>query len=179
MKYPLNHWYVIQTIVNKEKRVKEKIEKLKIEKLRALLPLRKLCIRKKGELHWDLKSLFPGYFFINKKLQLTDIKNISRLNGVIRILSNSKKPVQVPTSDMELILSMINEQDQIPESRIFYKNDRVVVKAGPLMNMEGRITSVDKRKKRITIRLPFFNTYKNVQFSFEVIESVNQSQIKK
>ena len=73
---------------------------------------------------------------------------------------------------MKFILSMVDHENVIPESKIFYENDRVVVKAGPLMNMEGRIIAVDKRKKRIKIRLPFFNTYKNIQFSFELIEKV-------
>ena len=169
MKYSLKNWYVIQTIVKKEKSIKEKIEKLTIEKLQTLLPLRKLCIRRKGNLLWELKSLFPGYFFINKELEPIDIKKITRLNGVVKILPNFKNPVTVPEDDMKLILSLMDNNEEIPESQIFYENDRVVVKAGPLMNMEGRIISVEKRKKRITIRLPFFNTYKDVQFSFELI----------
>lgn len=174
MEYSLNNWYVIQTIVNKEKKVIKKVEKLKIEDLQTLLPLRKLCIKKQGRFSWDMQSLFPGYFFLNKKLQSADIKKLCRLDGVVRILASSKNPVPVPENDMKLVLSMMDSEGHIPESRVFYENDRAVIKAGPLMNMEGRIVAVDKRKKRITIRLPFFNTYKDVQFSFELIEKAIQ-----
>ncbi len=169
MKYSLKNWYVVQTIANKEISVKNKLEKLKIDSLLTLLPLRKLCIKRKGKFFWDLKSLFPGYFFINKQLKETDIKMIIQLNGVIKILKNMKSPTKVPENEMKLILNMMDKDEHIPESRIFFKNDRVIVKAGPLMNMEGFIISVDRRKKRITVRLPFFNTYKNIQLSFELI----------
>lgn len=172
MKYVLNNWYVIQTIVRKENKTKDRIEKLKMEELQALLPLRKLSIRRKGDYYWDLKPLFPGYFFINKILRPVDIKIITRLDGVVKILANSRNPKPVPEGDMKLILSMIDHQGLISESKVLYENDRVVVKAGPLMDMEGRIIAVDKRKKRIKIRLPFFNTFKDVQFSFEVVEKV-------
>ena len=172
MKYDLNNWYVIQTIVRKENKIRDKIEKLKIEELQTLLPLRKLSIRRKGKYFWDLRPLFPGYFFINITLHPGDIKRITRLDGVVKILANSRNPKPVPEEDMKLILSMINHEGLIPESKVFYENDRVVVKAGPLMDMEGRIIAVDKRKKRIKIRLPFFNTFKDVQFSFEVVEKV-------
>ena len=38
MRYDLNNWYVIQTIVRKENRIKDKVEKLQIEELQVLLP---------------------------------------------------------------------------------------------------------------------------------------------
>ncbi len=174
MDYPLINWYVIQTIVNKEKSIKNRIDKLKIDNLITLLPLRKLCIKRKGKFSWELKNLFPGYFFINKKLESIDVKKISKLNGVVKILQNYKNPTIVPVEDMKLILSLLDNNAHIPESKVFYENDRVIIKAGPLMNMEGRIIAVDKRKKRITIRLPFFNTIKDIQFSFELIEKVNE-----
>ena len=170
MKYHLNHWYVIQTIVNKEKIIKEKINKLQIEKLQTLLPFRKLWIKRKGRFQYDYKPLFPGYFFINKEIEPLDIKIIKKIDGVVKILGNSEGPVQVPEDDMKLILIMIDNENYIPESIVFYEKDKIMVKAGPLMNMEGRIISVDKRKRRIKVRLPFFNTYKEVQMSFEVIQ---------
>jgi transcriptional antiterminator NusG len=172
MQYPLDNWYIVQTLVNKEKNSILKIDKLNIEGMTTLLPFRKLCIKRKRELKWELKPLFPGYIFLNKKIEPSDIKQISRLQGVVRILAGYNDPVQVPTDDMELIFSMINEENQIPESKVFYENDRVVVKAGPLMNMEGQIIHVDKRRKRLTLRMPFFNTHKDVQFSLEVVEKV-------
>jgi len=170
MKYPLNNWYVVQTIARKEKKTREKIEKLQIEKLQTMLPLRKLWIKRRGKFSLDYKPLFPGYFFINKKLNSSDVKRISRVDGVVKILASRQRIVSVPEKEMGLIISLIREDEIIPESKIFYKNEKVMVKAGPLVNMEGRIIAVDKRKKRIKLRLPFFNTFKDVQLSFELVE---------
>ncbi|MDD5067969.1 MAG: antiterminator LoaP [bacterium] len=165
---------MIQTFVNKEKETVRKIEKLQIERLGTLLPLRKLCIKRKGQFYWELKPLFPGYLFINKELEALDIKKIIRLNHVIKILRNVKNPAMVPEKDMHLILSMMDENTQIPESSVFFLDDRVKIAAGPLKNLEGLITAVDKRKKRITVRLPFFNTHKNVQFSYELVDKIKE-----
>lgn len=174
MNYPLRNWYVVQTFVNREKETLRRIERLDVEGLTTLLPLRKLCIKRRGEFLWEYKPLYAGYFFINKKLAPADIVRITRLNRVIRILRSRKNPVMVPEKEMKLIFSLIDENKRIGESRAFLVNDRVKIIAGPLKNMEGAITAVDKRRKRITVRLPFFNTDRNVQFSFELVDRLEE-----
>ena len=98
------------------------------------------------------------------------MKAIRRVPGVIRILGNKKSPQEVPPEEMKVIFSLMQEQDIIPPSQAFFVNERIKIVGGPLCGMEGKIVSVDKRKKRVKIKLPFFNTYKEVYLSFELIE---------
>lgn len=172
MSYPLKNWYIIQTFVNKESSIKQKVEKLHIEDLITLLPLRKLCEKRKGIFKWVLRPLFPGYFFFNKLLDTTDIKLISHTAGIVRILQNNKKVTPVPVKDMEFILSLLDQDNNIPESQAVMVDDKVKITAGPLINQEGRVISVEKRRQRITVRIPFFNTYKDVQFSIDIVNKI-------
>ncbi|MBU1077516.1 MAG: transcription termination/antitermination NusG family protein, partial [Spirochaetes bacterium] len=48
MEYPLTNWYVVQTISKQENNVKKKVDKIKLEGLITLLPMRRLCIKRKG-----------------------------------------------------------------------------------------------------------------------------------
>jgi len=166
----LRNWYVIQTRAGNEEKVKKKLEKQKIENLLTLLPKRKLWIRRKGDFFYELKPLFPGYFFIQAKMDPLTVKAIKKVSGVIRILGNKKSPQEVPPEEMKIIFSLMQEQNIIPPSQAFFVNERIKIIAGPLADMEGRIVSVDKRKKRVKIKLPFFNTYKEVYLSFELVE---------
>ena len=172
MSYPLKNWYIIQTFVNKENLIKRKVEKLQIEDLLILLPLRKLCEKRKGVFKWVLKPLFPGYFFINKMVDMLEVKLITKIDGVIKILQNNKKIIPVPEKDMEFILSLLDTENNIPESQGFMVDDKVKITAGPLINQEGRVMAVEKRRNRITVRIPFFNTYKDVQFSIDIINKL-------
>jgi len=171
-KWDLNNWYVIQTKASNEEKVKRKVEKSKIENIITLLPKRKLWIRRKGEFFYELKPLFSGYFFIQVKMDPLIAKRIKKVPGVIRILGNQGVPKAVPPKEMAIIFSLMQEEDTIPPSKAFFINDRVKILAGPLFGMEGKIVAVDKRKRRIKIKLPLFNTYKEVYLSFEVVEKI-------
>ncbi|MBN1897420.1 MAG: antiterminator LoaP [Spirochaetes bacterium] len=169
-KYSLINWYVIQTRSGFEHKVKDRIEKTKIDNLLTLLPKRKLWIRRKGNFFYEIKPLFPGYFFIQVKMDPLIARSLKKVSGVLRILGNQGKPKTVPSKEMKIILSLMLHNQIIPPSKIFFLNERVKVIAGPLFGMEGKIVSVDRRKKRIKIRLPFFNVYKDVYLGFELVE---------
>lgn len=167
----LLNWYVAQTKAGDEKKIKTKVEKLNLKGLKTFLPQRKLIIRKRGEFLYELKPLFPGYFFINIEMEPAVLNKLNEIRGLIKILGNEKRlPQQVNPEEMELIFSLIKEDNIIPPSKAFFVNDRIRIVAGPLAELEARILSVDKRKKRVKVKLPFFNTYKDVYLSFEIIE---------
>lgn len=173
MNLTISNWYVVQTKAGDEEKVKEKIEKLKINNLQTFLPRRKLLIRRKGIFLYELKPLYPGYFFINMKLEPAILSKLYKVSGLIRILGDAKrKPKPVPENEMKIIFSMINENDIVVPSQALFVNDRIKIVGGPLKGLEGYITAVDKRKKRVKVKLPFFNSYKEVYLSIELLEKL-------
>jgi len=51
----------------------------------------------------------------------------------------------------------------------FDENQRIVIKSGPLKGMEGKITKVDKRKKRVKVQLDMYKESFLVDFGYEVV----------
>jgi transcriptional antiterminator NusG len=173
MQEDLFNWYVIQTKAGDEEKIKEKVDKLKIENLKTFLPKRKLLLRKKGKFFYALKALYPGYFFVNFKFEPSIVKKLKKIQGLIKILSNKNGiPKQVPPNEMSLIFSLTSENEIILPSEAFFVNDKIKIISGPLLGLEGQITAVDKRKKRVKVKLPFFNSFKEVYLSYELVEKI-------
>ncbi len=176
------NWFVVQTLGGKEFKTRDLVEKQKFKGIKTLLPKRRLLIRRKGEYKWELKPLFPGYFFINGNITPDIYKRIINLTGVVKILkdANTNKPKEVSKKDMKLIFSLMTDKENevIPESKAIEINDKVQIVEGPLKGIEGRIVDVERRKKRVKVKLPFFNTYKIVYLSYELIEKIEEKEVK-
>ncbi len=169
----LKNWYVIQTKCGDEEKVKNKIEKSNFDKIEIFFPKRKLWIRRKGKFVYQIKPLFPGYFFINREMDILFFKELKKIDALIRILGNKNGPQQVPIKEMKFIFSLVNEEDIITPFEAFFVDDKIKIVGGPLSGIETKIISVDKRKKRIKVKIPIFNTKKEVYLSYDLIEKVS------
>ncbi len=166
------NWFVVQVMGGKEDKVRRLIKKQKFSKLTTLLPKRKLLIKKSGEYKWTLKPLFSGYLFINGRIKPDVYKRIVSLTGVVKIIRNSKnEPKEVPEDEIKLIFELMEDKDNeiIPQSQAILVSDTVTIVGGPLKGMRGKIITIDRRKQRAKVNLPFFNTYKTVTLSFELL----------
>ena len=59
---------------------------------------------------------------------------------------------------------------------VFNENNRIEVKSGPMMGLEGKIVKVDKRKQRAKVQLDLYKESFFVDFGFELIAPTNPSQ---
>ncbi len=166
------NWFVIQTRARNEQKTKDKIDKILGKKIKTLLPKRKLWVRRKGKFKYELYPLYPGYFFFQSKPEPEIIKTIKKTEGVIKILGRNGIPETVPPYEMRLIFNLMQEGDIVPPSQALFVNQKIKIIGGPLKGLEGKIVKVEKRKRRIKVRLPLFNSYRDVYLSYELVESI-------
>jgi transcriptional antiterminator NusG len=77
------------------------------------------------------------------------------------------------SKDQDLLGHFLSYGEIVDKSRVvFDENHRIRVVEGPLKGLEGLIVKVDRRKRRAKVRLELYENSHNVDFGFEVLESV-------
>jgi len=138
-------------------------------------PQRSLDIRRKGKTATSKLPIFPGYIF----LELSDEDSIFRYHwafrkteGFFRFLRSNQDIAPLQNRDLELLLHFIKKVGPLAgKSKVYFdENSRIVVLAGPLSGLEGRIVKADKRKGRAKIKLDLYGDSFCIDLAFEVLE---------
>jgi transcription antitermination factor NusG len=94
--------------------------------------------------HWQDRTkrlwlpLFPGYVFIREGLDQQF--QIVTTPGVVSIVGWAGRPAIVPQDDLDAIRQIIESRVQVVSHPFLQRGDRVRVKSGPLMGLEGILT---------------------------------------
>jgi len=129
----LKQWRVIYTKGRFEKSVKTRITDQDIE---VYLPLVKKLQQWSDRKKWVEIPLFPNYIFVRSdESQLMDIVKVP---GVVRILYNAGQPVVIRENQMADIMRLV-EHTETPEVEYdsMQIGSKVIIKSGPLKGMNG------------------------------------------
>ncbi len=146
MKYKVNStkWIVVYTKPKHEKVVRDELLKNKFE---VYLPLlrkrRKWSDRKK----WVEFPLFRSYLFIK-----TDPKHsiqISKTNGVVRIVKFGEKIALVSDKELDAINKMVEGGFEPRAENYFLKGNPVIVEHGPLKGLVGEVLSIENQNRLV------------------------------
>jgi transcriptional antiterminator NusG len=146
-------------------------------------PQRKLLIRRKGRLLNHTAPIFPGYVF----LCLPDDQPVSPfflslkgVSGFFKFLPSNQNIRPLAGRDLTTVTHFVSikQKDCIAGvSKVFFnEQDRIVVLAGPLLGLEGRIIAVDKRKGRAKARLDLCQDSFTIDFAFEVLQKTKDAR---
>jgi transcriptional antiterminator NusG len=144
--------------------------------LEIYFPKRSIGIRRKGVMVQGTPPIFPGYIFIEIDND-DDIRKyhweFRRTDGFFRFLKSNRNICPLEDKDLEIALHFIKKVGPIAGmSKVYFdENSRIVIAAGPLMGLEGKIIKVDKRKGRAKIKLDLYGDSFAIDLAFEVIES--------
>jgi transcription termination/antitermination protein NusG len=163
-------YYIIQVQTRQEEKFLRAAKKLE-QKYQGtfLLPRRSLRIRRKGQWRESLALIFPGYVF----LQMEKVPNslywaVKELPGFIRFLKNNRNIIPMEGKDKDILVHFLSFGEVMKRSEVFFTSDKkMAVKNGPLMGLEGLIVKVDKRKKRVKLRLEMYRDSYLVDFGYE------------
>jgi len=167
-------FFIIQVQTRKEEEFLNFDRKKNINTEASLfLPRRKLRIRRKGKWIESISPIFPGYIFLKSDSVPYDIyKTIKNFPGFIRFLNNNHNITPLVGTDKAIINHFINFGEIVGKSFVcFDVNKKVQVISGPLKGLEGTIIKVDKRKRRIKVKLHFYKNLYPIDFSFEVVKN--------
>jgi len=139
---------------------------------------RELSIKKQGVRKEVSAPIFPGYLVLGAESVPPGLfRSLKAIPGFSRFLKSNTEITRLEGVDLELILRFIRHGEVIQKSRVFFTPDQQIkILEGPLKGLEGMIVKVDKRKRRIKVRLALYDSAFLIDFGFETAEPATGSE---
>jgi len=164
-------WYALFAPNNAEEKIKRQIDINFSDELDSFIYQRLLNERRNGKYQKVERKLFPGYIIIRGNI---DKELYSKMREVIKplnLLRNGEELLTIKEHELRIIERLTkNSRDLIEISTIYKENDKIKVINGPLMELEGRIVSINPRKGRAKVKLNFIGEERIVELGIEVVE---------
>lgn len=165
-------WYVIFVHNQDEYKVCNLLRQQQIE---AFIPRMKVAHRKKSNLLFVEKLMFPGYVFVESELEQKEF--IIQLDAVKRMSSKSMKLLKldkIGTSalhDEEVfyLKSILNSDKVMDYSVGIIVGSKTIITQGPLKGMENTIIKIDRHKRCALIELMICDQSIRTNVSLEII----------
>ncbi|WP_432409011.1 antiterminator LoaP [Wukongibacter sp. M2B1] len=172
------NWYVIFVKTGKEDDVEKHISyHFNKSECRLFIPKRRIDEKRKGKLHSVVKTLFPGYIFINANMNTNMYYIIKQVPKVYKILNKSNDFfTTIHNYEMQPILQLTQQSSIIDYSKGFIENSKICIKSGPLKGLEGLIKRIDKRKCRVKVSLDFMGSEKLVELGIELLKKPDEKK---
>ncbi len=140
-------WYAVYTRSRHEKAVHASLAGRGVE---SFLPLRDVLSQWKDRRKWVAKPLFPGYVFV--RLPRQDLWLVHDVPGVVLVVGADDGPFPVPEEQIVAVRAFVERPVQVDPWPYIRKGQRVLVKAGPLIGLEGFFV-YGKGKARLVISI--------------------------
>lgn len=176
----INSWYVFHVKTGDENKAKENLTKIcerKDIELDFVVPLTIKFIKKGSQRLKAYKTVFPGYVFANGAIDTETYNILKGVPNVYRLLRDpgSFMLLPVPADEMELLASIMNVRGVIEAPEVsFEEGQTAIICTGPLASYKGKIISVDKHRRKLTILIPFLGEDRKVEIGFTFAETLNQ-----
>jgi transcriptional antiterminator NusG len=143
--------------------------------VRTYFPKRESRAYKQGKIITRILPVFSGYVFVELEKDdhiLNHYRSLHITNGFFRFLPSNKNVHELRGVDLELVMHFIRQPGQVAGvSKVYFdENQKIVVKEGPMLGLEGRIAKIDRRKGRAKIKLDLYGDSFTIDLAFEMIE---------
>lgn len=140
--------------------------------IRALVPKKLQHHSERGVKSIVKRVLFPGYVFFQAEERWIFARRRFHADSVLRLLC--KDGDWRLRGDDEKYVRFILEHDGLLEmSKAYQVGTRVVFKSGPLKELEGIVTKVDRHNRNGMVTLNMFGRETSVWLPFEMLEEKN------
>lgn len=137
-------WFALYTIARHEKRVHTALGRKRIE---SFLPLRKTHRQWKDRRVRVELPLFPGYLFVQIPSE-EETSMVLDTRGAVRLVGFNGEPTPISRNEIETIRVLVESHLECEPVSFFPNGRDVIVRAGPLRGVRGRI-----EEKRSSTRL--------------------------
>lgn len=172
-----DNWYSLFVKTGVENNILDKLANLKIDTLQYHVPKRELKIRQGGSYHIEIKTMFPGYILVHGQLTIDSYSRIKQINDVYTWIHDENGPLQISPKEIIILESLLDRQDVIRMSKVFYMGDKIIIMDGPLIGKEGIIRRVDKRNGRAKIALSMFGDERLIDISVDNISGMDEESL--
>lgn len=171
-------WYTVHVYSSMEKSVEKALrENIAASDLRdqfgqVLLPTEKVQEVRNGRKHTSERRMYPGYVFIQMKMNDATWHLVNSTPRVIEFLGGFK-PVPLSEAEINSILQQMESGTEAPRPKVqFEVGEQIRVKAGPFTDFNGRIDAVDYDKNRLQVYVSIFSRETLVDLDFSEVEKI-------
>lgn len=172
-------WYVVHVYSGSENRIKELIleqaEKKGLSNTieRIEIPSHEFVDVKRGKKVNVEQRIFPGYILIKMHLYHPTWNLIKSLPKVAGFLDDGKDPIAMRDSEVESILSNIDDNPQAMTKRVEYRiGEEVRVGDGPFVDFKGVVEEIDLDRARLKVLVSIFGRQTPVELEFGQVEKL-------
>lgn len=165
-------WYALFVKTGQEEHVRERIKYSLNDSIKTMVPKRKLRERRGGTWKNVIRKLFPGYVLLSGDMDAESYSVIKSTPGILKLLKTGSQPARIEPWEMDILNRLTCSGDTIDYSDGLIKDGKIVVTNGPLLNMEGKILSVDRRKGRAKVNISFMGEPRIVDLGISILQTV-------
>lgn len=120
------------------------------------------------------KVLFPGYVFFQAEDNWSPTLTMYYADYILRLLQTDGS-WRLGGSDEQLARWLLEHDGLLDMSLAYQEGTRVVVKSGPLKELEGVITMVDRHNRNGQITIDLFGRETKIWLAFELVEKKREN----
>lgn len=155
--------YCIFCKTGSEKSIVQHLQTIHPE-IEAIIPVRILQEKRKGEWVQQERPLIPGYVFLYAETQITFDK-IKGHKGVYKILEYPTGKRELIGGDYEYALWIYKHNGKIGPSVAVTEGGTVRVTEGSLLDGVGKIIKLDRHKRRAVVEFEFYGNKQRISLS--------------
>lgn len=115
------------------------------------------------------KIIFPGYVFFIANQEWAPKPDYKGKNYIIRLLT-IENSWHLKGTDEEFVRWLWERDGLLGLSKAYKEGDRVMIQQGPLKDLEGYITKVDRHNRNGQVKIELFGKKIVVWLAFEMLE---------
>ena len=144
------------------------------EKLHILTRERKQKYR--GEWQMRKEKLFPGYLFMDlDATQVEPVREVLRsATEHAKVLKTGDELYPIHVQEEQLLRRLTEDTTNVAVSVGVIEGDKIIVREGPLVGMEGMIKRIDRHKRMAVLEVELFNRISEVKVGLEIVEKVER-----
>lgn len=173
----MKNWYVVHTQTGSEEKVKttleNKVAQAGLNELinSIIIPTEQVSEVRGGKKRISQRKFFPGYLLIEMEMNENTWLFIKTTPGVTGFIGPKKKPMPLPSQEVERILKRTQDTQAKPSPKvIFEKGEQVRVTDGPFLNFNGAVEQIHPEKGKIKVSVSIFGRATPVELEYWQVE---------
>jgi transcriptional antiterminator NusG len=171
------YWYIVQTASKKENATKKALESMMLSHEQGqhiksvLVPQEKVRSLKNGKAVEEMKTLYPGYIFIQMEYNENIWHLLRSIPGVLKTMTKGQKLQKVNDSEIQQIMLKMQESNEKPKHRVEYNVGEVVIlKSAAFMGFSGEIVDVNYLQQKLKVNVAIFGRPTSMEVEFSQVE---------
>jgi transcriptional antiterminator NusG len=136
---------------------------------KLIVPMRTITERRDGKWREVKHAIFPGYIFLYSENPFSN-RIFSSITNYYRMLTNPDGSHELNGSDAEVAGWFYRNDGVIEVSNVAMVGKSIRVISGPLADVVGTIESIDRRKRRVSVRTDFAGKSGLITMGINIIE---------